>query len=65
MVTIIERGTKHIRKCGHCGCLFSYEDEDIYVRYEWLVPIEKTIKCPQCGSDIFLESLKSLNDEED
>lgn len=62
MVTIIKYGTKHMRTCDYCGCLFSYEDGDIDTHYEWLIPIKETIECPQCRTDILL---RSLNNEEE
>lgn len=65
MVTIIEKGTKHKQKCENCGCLFSYEDEDIDVHYTWLVPTKECIKCPQCGNDILLKSFDEMLDKEE
>lgn len=62
MVTIIKYGTKHRKTCDNCGCLFSYEDEDIDTHYVWLVPTHETIKCPQCKNNILL---RSFNDEEE
>ena len=29
MIRIIERGTTEKKRCDNCGCLFSYEKEDI------------------------------------
>lgn len=64
MITIIEKGTKHKKKCEACGCLFSYEDEDIETHYTWLVPVYEYIKCPQCKNDILLRSFDELIDGE-
>lgn len=61
MITIIEKGTKQKKKCDVCGCLFSYEDEDIDTYYSFLTPISKHIKCPQCENDILLQSFKEFS----
>lgn len=64
MVTIIEKGTKHKHQCEACGCLFSYEDEDIDTHYIWLVPVYEFIKCPQCKNDILLRSFDEMLEAE-
>lgn len=63
MVTIIKYGTKYKKTCDNCGCLFSYEDEDIDAHYEWLVPIKETIECPQCRNDILLRTFDNEEEE--
>lgn len=57
MIRIIERGTIERKRCYNCGCLFSYEKEDIerstnvyfgvFADYEYVI-------CPQCKSKIKL-----------
>ena len=32
MIKIIEKGTKHKIRCKDCGCLFSFDDEDVNIR---------------------------------
>ncbi len=59
MIKIIKEGTRKKYECENCGCLFSYEKEDIktitsdvidcYINY---------IRCPQCGYEIKLKSTK-------
>jgi hypothetical protein len=57
MIRIIERGAIEKKRCESCGCLFSYEKEDIehnthcdfgvFGDYEYII-------CPQCKSKIKL-----------
>lgn len=49
MIEIIKPGTKEKISCKSCGCLFSYEKEDIEIKY---------ITCPQCNEKIELEATK-------
>lgn len=67
MIKIIEHGTIKRKQCEHCGCLFSYEKEDImheklnnqldplsYCRSDYIL-------CPQCEFKIRLKTLLSKN----
>lgn len=51
MKHIIKPGTKLTATCHECGCVFSYEKEDIdcevYRNEVW-----KWITCPQCNAKI-------------
>lgn len=62
MIKIIEHGTIRKQKCPHCGCLFSYESEDIKVEKEDKYMIhgfsKKYINCPQCEYKITLGGIK-------
>jgi DNA-directed RNA polymerase subunit RPC12/RpoP len=69
MVEIIKRGTKQTRTCKNCGCIFSYDEEDVErdkQTHESGTPFGVTriaeyglfIKCPQCGEKIVLKQLK-------
>ena len=61
MIRIIERGTIERKQCYNCGCLFSYEKEDIersthcdfgnFGDYEYVI-------CPQCKEEIRLEEVR-------
>lgn len=56
MIEILKRGTKEKCTCKECGCLFTYEQEDIelgaYGRtYSY-------VKCPQCDNEIHLVEVK-------
>ena len=54
MITIIKHGTLKKKRCESCGCVFTFEYEDICInddpcnRYHF-------ITCPQCKEKIKLE----------
>lgn len=52
MVKIIEPEIKHEAKCEKCGCLLSYEDEDV----EKMVN-ECGIYCPNCEEWVVVKSV--------
>lgn len=57
MIKIIEHGTITKQKCNTCGCLFSYEREDVITeRDEHMLHDFNNdyIICPQCGTKIKL-----------
>ena len=54
MIQIIKEGTKNITKCSVCGCVFSYEKEDVMS-----FSLIHHIHCPQCNNDIFLTDGKN------
>lgn len=65
MIKIIERGTIKRERCEKCGCLFSYEKEDIKHNsfrtytdsyYDYII-------CPQCKKEIRLRSDKKIGEE--
>ena len=63
MIKIIEKGTNHKIRCNDCGCLFSFDDEDMNIRagigmcgMEIREKHYKTIVCPQCNNEIVLDS---------
>lgn len=63
MIHIIEKGTKQKTQCSECGCIFSFEKEDIdimsnYNPYKEYNYMRKTIKCPQCSNVIVLEAVR-------
>ena len=64
MIKIIKKGTRKIAKCSACGCVFSYEEEDIEkdgLLANNSVLIGKTwVVCQQCGKEIVLETRKSI-----
>ena len=45
MIKIIKEGTRKIAKCSVCGCVFSYEREDVLRDPIW---VENHVNCPQC-----------------
>jgi DNA-directed RNA polymerase subunit RPC12/RpoP len=62
MIEIIKPRTKEKISCKSCGCLFSYEKEDIEIGHPHnlypLVTEIKYITCPQCNEKIELEATK-------
>ena len=55
MIEIIKRGTKKTCTCNECGCVFSYEDEDVNIG---VFNVVNTIRCPQCNVSILLSQTK-------
>lgn len=51
MIKIIKKGTRDIRECVSCGCLFSFDEEDIEVTHRNM-EFEKYVLCPQCSFKI-------------
>ena len=49
MIQIIKEGTRKIAKCSVCGCVFSYEREDVLRDPIW---VENHVKCPQCNEAV-------------
>lgn len=59
MIKIIEKGTNHKIRCNDCGCLFSFDDEDVNIRtgigicgMEVRKKSYGIIVCPQCEYEI-------------
>ena len=53
MIKIIKEGTRKTTECDHCGCVFSYDRED--VEHELLAGGEKDyLICPQCAHEVVL-----------
>ena len=67
MIKIIEHGTIQKLRCVNCGCLFSFDTEDIQDGFEKkLAPTAmelyrkpyRFIACPQCKKEIVLEATR-------
>lgn len=59
MIKIIEPGVKEYRKkCCHCGCLFSFSEEDITHREladrGMIWGTEEVINCPFCNNELHI-----------
>lgn len=55
MIQIIKRGARKTCTCNQCGCLFSYEPEDIKIGGTGYHGGDYSyIKCPQCNVEIYL-----------
>lgn len=64
MIKVLKHGdiTKKV-KCGHCGAVLSYEDEDVEIRktdfdYSRATSITTYIVCPDCDREIILSQTK-------
>lgn len=68
MIKIIKQGTRRKAECNECGCVFSYEEEDL--QKLWVLNTENKmnpifsrteclIKCPQCGYKWTIEKSKA------
>lgn len=57
MIKIIKHGTRDTRECEKCGCLFSFDEEDILGGHG----LRKHIECPQCRHDLTLKMTKNTN----
>nr|DAV78212.1 MAG TPA: Transcription initiation factor IIE, alpha FINGER, Transcription [Caudoviricetes sp.] len=65
MIKIIELGTIRKQKCQRCGCLFSYENEDVITERNehMLLGFHKIyINCPQCEQKIVLVDTKLMRE---
>lgn len=59
MIKIIKPGTKKKCTCEECGCLFTYEAEDIKIGGTGYHGGDYSyIKCPQCNNEIYLVEMK-------
>lgn len=62
MIKIINPGTKKKINCDACGCLFSYEEEDVgygdIAVIGDMLAIGMYVTCPQCKQKIVLEATK-------
>lgn len=65
MITIIKEGTKKEATCNKCGCVFSYENEDIQHIGSTLRTISSpshyskdVVECPQCKYQIVLKATR-------
>ena len=66
MIKIIKKGTKKNQECDFCGCIFSYEEEDIITETfitknygeETFNQVKDVIYCPQYKKEIILKGTK-------
>ena len=55
MKKIIKPGTRKTLTCDNCGCLFSYEEEDIeHTGRVYAGSYKQYVKCPQCEGECLL-----------
>lgn len=59
MIDIIKKGTKTKCTCRQCGCLFTYEEEDLKKDNNALNGLYLTyVICPQCSNKITVGGVK-------
>lgn len=56
MIKIIEPGSIFKHKCQVCNCVFQYDKEDTITKHIGRDEYD-TIRCPQCGETIILNTL--------
>lgn len=72
MIKVIKKGTKQIMTCNKCGCVFSYEEEDIQHlerhgdEYKFVGGTKHGYKnyviCPQCNYDNVVSQSREIED---
>ena len=62
MIKIIKQGTRQKATCDECGCLFSYEAEDVNVHMEYIGGSKRMVKCPQCGHEVSLLQTREVTE---
>lgn len=60
MIKIIKKGTRDIRECKTCGCLFSFDEEDVESVFKNGRIDYKCVKCPQCSYKVMLEQEETI-----
>lgn len=63
MIKIIKKGTRRQATCETCGCIFSYEAEDINPNcaFPGMKPGYKNhVICPQCHNDIIVSQTRCI-----
>lgn len=59
MKKILKRGSKEIVTCKTCGCLFSYEKEDVLEKdLDNYKAFKRYTLCPQCECEVVLMQTK-------
>ena len=58
MIKILKEGTKKKCECYECGCLFSFDKEDVKMRKGEFGGEKSSINCPQCSTEIILNSTR-------
>lgn len=65
MIKIIKPGTRTEATCKFCGCVFSYEKEDIKTENilfkdgGLITSLLESVNCPQCNKKIEVKTVKS------
>lgn len=57
MIEIIRRGPKEVTTCSKCGCVFSYEKEDVKSDDYAYKSYKEYVICPQCNQSVILSQI--------
>ena len=57
MIEIIKEGPKKVIKCPKCGCVFSYEQEDVKSEDYAYKSYREYVICPQCNQSVTLKQV--------
>lgn len=52
MIKVIKHGTKRTAVCEKCGCIFSFEEEDINTVHMGMNEYQNEVPCPECGNRV-------------
>ena len=52
MINVIEHGRCRRRTCYICGCIFTFEKQDIEIEQISTITSKRFVKCPDCGEKI-------------
>ena len=55
MIKIIKHGKLRPLTCGICGCVFTYEKEDVRVEQLGYNEERLSLNCPDCGSELKID----------
>lgn len=71
MIKIIKAGTRRKATCDECGCIFSYEGEDIKHREihngecsfvdGTKAGFKSCVICPQCHNDLIISQIRCIS----
>ena len=49
MKRILVHGNKRVKECNECGCIFTYEKEDIITEQRGINDYLTYVACPDCN----------------
>ena len=67
-IEIIKKGripnSKYQGTCGHCECVFSFQDEDIILQESWRNELYAKVRCPSCRkiANISMDGVKIIEE---
>lgn len=58
MIEVIKHGKKKQNECFNCGCIFTYEKEDVEIVDYGRNEVHSEVQCPDCGAKCQAVSLR-------